>query len=221
MTKKCILLLSICLLALMKLGCKETQKPVKTCKIAKKAGSCIGQDRKAARWRKRNLIFHHDGHDSRIAFAPDTIEGYLSLRLDHINNCGIDTMYFCTTASNGYFMHDTKAALPLPGKTVGKYAKLNRLPGLLKQGTDPLKLAIETCRKNNMEIFWTHRMNDIHDNWRPELVSSWKKNNPQFLIGTADDITEGSVDFTVLYPYAISVNRTMGYKYILDEPGMM
>lgn len=43
-----------------------------------------------------------------------------------------------------------------------------------------------------------------------------------FSIGTADDITEGTVDFTVLYPYAISVQRnSMGYKYILDEPGMM
>lgn len=43
-----------------------------------------------------------------------------------------------------------------------------------------------------------------------------------FSIGTADEITEGSVDFTVLYPYAISVQRSnIGYKYILDEPGMM
>jgi len=190
MTKRCILLLLVFVFVLTEIGCQQAQTPVKTCKIAKKAGSCIDQGRKAARWRKRNLIMHHDGHDSRSAFAPDTIEGYLSLRLNHIDNCGIDTLYFCTTSSNGRFMHDTKAGLPLPGKTVPGYAKLNRLPGLLEQGTDPLKLAIETCRKNNMEVFWTHRMNDIHDNWRPAMVSPWKKNNPQLLMGTADDINK-------------------------------
>jgi len=42
-----------------------------------------------------------------------------------------------------------------------------------------------------------------------------------FSIGTADDITEGTVDFSVLYPYSISVQRKLNYKYILDEPGMM
>ena len=43
-----------------------------------------------------------------------------------------------------------------------------------------------------------------------------------FTLGTADEIAEGSIDFSVLYPYAISVQRAgLGYKYVLDEPGLM
>jgi hypothetical protein len=42
-----------------------------------------------------------------------------------------------------------------------------------------------------------------------------------FSIGTADEITEGTIDYTVLYPYAISVQRNLTYKYIQDDPGMM
>jgi hypothetical protein len=43
-----------------------------------------------------------------------------------------------------------------------------------------------------------------------------------FSIGTAEDITEGTVDFTVLYPYAISVQRdNTNYVCIVDEPGLM
>ena len=35
-----------------------------------------------------------------------------------------------------------------------------------------------------------------------------------FSIGTADDITEGTVDFTVLYPYSISMQRRSPYRYL-------
>ena len=43
-----------------------------------------------------------------------------------------------------------------------------------------------------------------------------------FSIGTADEITEGSIDYSVLYPYSISVQRNIGsYKYINDDPGLM
>jgi hypothetical protein len=43
-----------------------------------------------------------------------------------------------------------------------------------------------------------------------------------FSIGTAEDITEGTVDFTVLYPYAISVQRdNTNYVCIVDEPSLM
>jgi len=38
-----------------------------------------------------------------------------------------------------------------------------------------------------------------------------------FSIGSADDISEGSIDFTSLYPYKISVQRLeLGYTYIND-----
>ena len=49
-----------------------------------------------------------------------------------------------------------------------------------------------------------------------------------FSIGTADEITEGTIDYTVLYPYAISAQKIsgsqsagQGYRYITDEPGLM
>jgi len=38
-----------------------------------------------------------------------------------------------------------------------------------------------------------------------------------FSIGTAEDITEGTVDFTVLYPYAISISRSLPFVRIKDE----
>ena len=38
-----------------------------------------------------------------------------------------------------------------------------------------------------------------------------------FTLGTADDITEGSVDFTVLYPYKISTQRVGNYTIVQDS----
>jgi hypothetical protein len=38
-----------------------------------------------------------------------------------------------------------------------------------------------------------------------------------FTLGTAEDITEGSVDFTVLYPYKISTSRTGNFTVVSDS----
>ena len=55
----------------------------------------------------------------------------------------------------------------------------------IRQGTDPLKIMTEFCRKNRIEIFWSMRMNDTHDassSWYgPVMMSRLKKAHPEWL----------------------------------------
>jgi hypothetical protein len=60
----------------------------------------------------------------------------------------------------------------------------------VKLGTDPLRLTVESCKKQNIEIFFTLRMNDIHDNWTPQWFPQWKKERPQALIGKRSDLDD-------------------------------
>ena len=140
--------------------------------------------RREAAQRQRRLIFNNDGDDAWIAGAPATKEGFLSLRMDHIGDCGVDTVFYCTTMSINSFTHDS--LLTEVFTTKARSAASNRMSDLIKLNTDPLKLAIEACRKRNIEIFWTLRMNDVHDSFTPEYVSQWKKDHPQFLLGTRE-----------------------------------
>ena len=135
--------------------------------------------------RQRRVIFNNDGDEAWFTDAPATAEGFLSVRMDHIGHCGIDSVFFCNTHSFNLFTHNSEITEVFTDQT-GQFQN-NRTAALIEQGTDTLKLAIEACRKRDIEIFWSLRMNDIHDSWTPQLVSKWKKDNPSMLMGLPYD----------------------------------
>ncbi len=141
--------------------------------------------REKAAHRQRRMIFNNDGDDAWSAGAPLNKEGFLSMRLDHIGDCGVDSMFYCTTMSINSFTHDSQVTEVFT--TQRGSAANNRMLELIKVQTDPLKLAIETCRKHDIEIIWTLRMNDVHDSFVPEFLSQWKKDHPQLLMGTSEE----------------------------------
>lgn len=143
--------------------------------------------RKQAAWRRRGIIYNNDGYDVFNPDAPATREGFLSVRMDHIEGCGVGTVFYCTTISS-VFTHNSKV-LEVYGRGGGPSgARNNRiLPALLQQGTDPLRLVIERCRQQQQEIFWTLRLNDIHDYSRTTSRARWKHERPELIMGTPED----------------------------------
>ena len=39
-----------------------------------------------------------------------------------------------------------------------------------------------------VEVFWTHRSNDIHDSFTDAVLCNWKRENPLYMMGTPEDI---------------------------------
>ena len=141
--------------------------------------------RRKAAHRQRRVIFNNDGDDAWIGGAPATKEGLLSLRMDHIGDCGVDSMFYCTTMSINSFTHDSRITEVFTTKD--SPAEANRMSDLIKMKTDPLELAIKACGERNIEIFWTLRMNDVHDSFTPAFLSQWKKDHPRLLMGTPEE----------------------------------
>lgn len=142
--------------------------------------------RRAAAWRKRRVIFNNDGNEAFITSAPATPEGYLSIRMDHIDDCGVDSVFFnpCHTINFGTL--DSRVADVLTTKE-GTFER-NRTAALIAQGAGPLRLAVEACRRRGVEIVWSFRMNDIHDNWQTPLFTKWKRDRPHLLMGSRPDL---------------------------------
>ena len=156
--------------------------------LATLTGCTAEQDeRKGAVHRQRSVIFNNDGDDAwcTCSNAPATPEGFLSLRQDQTYDCGVSSVFYCTTQNFNLFTHDSKLTEIFVSKE--GFTPRNRMKELLDAGTDPLALTVEACRKRNVEVFWSLRMNDIHDNYHPHLMSQWKRDNPQFLMGTIAD----------------------------------
>ena len=147
--------------------------------------------RQEARHRQRRIVYNDDGCYSD---AYDTPEKFLSQRLRGAAGTQVDTVFFCTGVTTLYFAH-----FPQVGELYGEFvtesssepAKIGRdsLLALKKAGQDPLDLATDFCHKNKLEIFWSQRMNDIHDSLPAcdEMLSRWKREHPEYLMGTREE----------------------------------
>lgn len=151
--------------------------------------------RKAAVHRIRNLIFNNDGDDALhyggMTDKPDeptSKKGLMAIRMDHMGDCGLDSVFYCTTQSFNAFTHDSQVTEVFT-TTEGAFSG-NRTADLIKLGADPLAVALEACRRFDLEAFYTIRVNDIHDNFWYEMISQWKKDNPHLLLGKREDKTK-------------------------------
>jgi hypothetical protein len=128
--------------------------------------------------RRRRVIFNNDGGDSRCDSAEVT--SFLEKRTTPLAESSVDTISYCTGIT-GVFSHRT---------TVGdvfarcEERKENKAPDFIEQGTDTLQMQIDFCREHGKEIFWSLRMNDIHDAGREWMFNNntLKTEHPEYLL---------------------------------------
>ena len=154
--------------------------------------------RKKAAHRRRRMIMNNDGNDTRVAAAerPVTPENLLSQRTTGLVGSHVDSIFYCTGVFNYYFHPSKESELLVSHEGVAEYLRL-----LSEMGTDPLKIMVDFCHRNDLEVFWSMRMNDTHDSGNPLLFCQWKADHPEYLVGTKD----------VKYPYG--ANRWSSVDY--------
>lgn len=138
------------------------------------------QRRKEAAQRRRRIIFNSDAGDTdppELKVADP--EEYLKSRKTGLVGSSVDSIFYSTAQGFDQYVHYSEVS------EIAYHA--NPVIGqMLEQGHDPLQLTVEFCRKNDIEILWSFRINDEHDSWSPELVSQFKKDHPEYLLGTRE-----------------------------------
>lgn len=160
--------------------------------------------------RRRRVIFNNDGDDalhyrkegtdmssvgSTKTLQSETVtpESFLDIRMTPILGTHIDSVFYADSQSFGSFLHASEVAevftTTLDRGDGGPSWNITR--DLIEQGTDPLRLAVDFCRQNDIEVFSSIRMNDIHDGrdyvWSNAYLPQFKKDHPEYLFGTKDD----------------------------------
>ena len=134
--------------------------------------------RKAAVERQRRVIFNNDGDDLLHVDGSATAEKFLSVRTHHAAGTMVDSVFYFSRRPISPLYTGAVKVDPLAG----------RLQELSRQGTDDLRLVIEASRKQGIEVFWSMRMNDIHDNAKHESeIAQWKKDHRHVLMGRPED----------------------------------
>ncbi len=172
----------------------------------------ITRMRHEARERERRIIFDNDGNEPVYYCDEATPEALLSARTAPLAGTQVDTIFYCTWSSGfGYFTHDTEAGwvfdttAPNPEEGPGSGFATNKTAAFHEKGLDPLTIMVDWCKAHDIEIFWTMRMNDIHDAWgawySPFLFPPFKEEHPEYLAGTKENrpMNGGwsAVDFTI------------------------
>ena len=160
--------------------------------------------REKAKHRTRRIIFDNDGNEPVYYLKEATPEALLACRTTPLLGSHVDTIFYCTWSSPfGTFTHNTKVGEVLVKDPAGK---VNVTGALIQQGTDPLREVIRFCHENDMEAFWSMRMNDTHDGaHRPDkpylLFPPLKEEHPEYLIGSLSNRPKHgswtSVDYTL------------------------
>jgi len=167
--------------------CSDTKAPAKEFTLAQ-----LRAGRKRLAQRQRKIIFNNDGCDAVYYCDKATPEALLKCRTSDLIGTQVDTISYCTWCSGfGYFTHRTKLGDVFTETSVaGAPNKIgfsnNKVGAFLQQGTDPLEIMVDFCKRNDIEIWWSMRMNDTHDRYgawySPYLYPPLKKKHPDWVI---------------------------------------
>jgi len=142
--------------------------------------------RESAKQRDRKLLVNNDGGDV-LNGAEHTPQGLLDVQTSGLAGTQVDSIVYTTRSSGfGLFTHNTQVG-EIFTSTGGRYVN-NMTQDLINQGTDVLKVMSRFSRANNIELFWSMRMNDTHDASGESGLYAFpqlKVDHPEWLMGTS------------------------------------
>jgi len=201
--------------------------------------AALAAQRQEMKHRKRRIIYNNDGNDIRPRKLSTPAE-FLQQRIEPALGTQVDSIFYCTQVTTIY-AHDTDVAERLDDQAdaiqaageplnpeITKFRDNMRM--LRAAGKDCLELVVERCHEAGMEIFWTHRINDVHDSvpgndW---LLSQWKRKHPECLMGTLADFDKytplhirgwwSALDFakSEVTDYLCRINEEVCRRYDVD-----
>ncbi len=180
----------------------------------------LTERRHEARWRIRRVICNNDGNDD-ICSADEVItrELFLAKRTTGLVGTHVDTICYCggvTFSSNGA-KDPNRFVQPRLGKE--RFAK-----DMDAQGFDPMEVQLNFCHQHGIEFFWSHRINDNHDRRHSKLLTPFKKEHPELLVGRdgplKKKIGDTCFDYTLPQVRAKSVETVLDMASIYDLDGI-
>jgi hypothetical protein len=136
-------------------------------------------DKQSIKPNKYRLIFNSDGN-AVFKDANGNIDKWISNIFDPLKESGVDALFWCDGAG-GNTANYVSEVLELTGSR-NKSIDPN-LQKLINQNIDLPQLVINEAKKRGLDIFYSYRLNDIHDRFMPEELPNFKIKNPNWIIG--------------------------------------
>lgn len=145
----------------------------------------LRKERKMMAHRKRRIIFNNDGDDIG-GHGASTPDGLLQLRTKALLGSQVDSIFYHSTFGMKVIFEDGAFNRIYEYPDTRGVASRNCKAMIASYGKDALDVMIDYCRKHDLEIFYSNRMNDVHDFYFPEILSAIKVRHPEYVIGHGD-----------------------------------
>ncbi len=185
----------------------------------------LREQRRELAFAPRGILANNDGCDC-LYYPKDrelTIENFLDMRTTALadEDSQVGSIAYCSISSGfSFFTHNTEAGTILdrqPEDFGLRPDARNVTRPLIEMGSDCLKSVVDFGHANDIEVFWSMRMNDTHDNAHsPDdpylLFPPLKEEHPEWLVGAHDNRTPYGRWSSV--EYALPEIRDRAFSYI-------
>jgi hypothetical protein len=158
------------------------------------------------------VIFNCDGH-AVFKDASGDLDRWIQNLFGPLENGHVDALFWCDGAGGNTANYDSRV-LELTGERIGKVDP--HLKRMIAEGNDPPKVVVREAKKRGIDVFYSFRINDIHDALRPPADSvelpTFKVANPEWLIG---EKRYGNVtSFSTALNFAVQEVRDLKFRVI-------
>jgi len=129
--------------------------------------------------RPYRLIFNRDGY----AVAEDS-KGDLNQWIENLfgplENSQIEALFWCDGAGGNTANYDSQV-LERTGARAGK--PRTYIDDWISEGNDPPKVVVREARQRGLDVYYSFRINDVHDSFMPDEKPLFKVEHPEWMIG--------------------------------------
>lgn len=129
--------------------------------------------------RQYRVIFNCDGH----AVAKDAngdVNQWIENLFGPLENSHVDALFWCDGAGGNTANYDSQV-LERTGVRSGK--PRTYIDKWIDAGDDPPAVVVREAKKRKLDVFYSFRINDIHDSFIPDEMPTFKVEHPEWMIG--------------------------------------
>lgn len=176
--------------------------------IAALLGPVVRDELARIAWKRYRLIFNCDGHAVFKDAQGDT-QQWLENLFGPLEDSHVDALFWCDGAGGNTANYDSRV-LELTGARAA--AVDPHLKRLIDEGRDPPELVVAEARRRHVDVFYSFRINDVHDAFLPEELPVFKAEHPEWLLGERD--YNGVPSFKTALNFAVPEVRDLKFRVV-------
>jgi hypothetical protein len=188
----------------MKTSHKHVLLPLIVCLLLWAAGGA--EENKAAQ--PYRVIFNCDGHAVAKDAAGD-LNQWIENLYGPLENSHVDVLFWCDGAGGNTANYDSQV-LERTGVRSGQ--PRTYIDKWIDEGNDPPKIVVREARKRQLDVFYSFRINDIHDSFIPDEMPTFKVEHPEWMIGEQN--YGGVTSFKTALNFALPEVRELKFRVI-------